>query len=123
MKAGTTYMRGLLTGPTMMSMPGEFRTSIGIFGIAPPGSGAYFYSSNWHRRLRTAVEDRGLAKFRDAWAKALPLAGQQLDVAVDLLQGGGIQVPGSLMPAGAPREVPGAHAIARGLTVALIGRP
>ena len=44
MKAGTTYMRGLLTGPTMMPMPGEFRTSIGIFGIAPLPGGAYFYS-------------------------------------------------------------------------------
>jgi len=74
---GFRYVRGL--GPEMaLEAMTEYWTGLGIFGLAPVDHGTYFYASTHAEPLASAIASQDLGLFRDAWAQALPLAGQAL---------------------------------------------
>ncbi len=73
------YVRGL--GPPLPADAAitEYWTERGIFGVAPVDNHAtYFYASTHAEPLATALEERDVALFREAWAETLPVAGTLL---------------------------------------------
>jgi hypothetical protein len=56
----------------------EYWAELGIFGVASVGHETYFYTSTHRERLASALDERDPARFRDAWARVLPMAGRVL---------------------------------------------
>ena len=74
--AGGPYLCGLLNGNDV-DLAGEYWTSLGTFGGAQVDTATTsFYADASAPSVATAVADRDLTALADAWAAALPLAGE-----------------------------------------------
>jgi 2-polyprenyl-6-methoxyphenol hydroxylase-like FAD-dependent oxidoreductase len=78
------YVRGL--GPPLgrRHTMTEYWTGLGLFGLAPVDGGTYFYASTHADPLASALEERDVGLFRDAWGRVLPVARDALAEVRDL---------------------------------------
>lgn len=76
-RSGIRYVRTLVAGVAPMET--EAWTAAGIFGSFATDDGAYLYASCGTHRLRAAVEERSLERFRSEWHAAYPAAESLLE--------------------------------------------
>jgi 2-polyprenyl-6-methoxyphenol hydroxylase-like FAD-dependent oxidoreductase len=76
--AGGPYLRGVLN-EVGLGLQGEYWTPLGLFGGAQlDDKYTYFYADTSGPTVTRAVAQHDLGALADAWAEALPLAGQVL---------------------------------------------
>lgn len=74
----TRYVRGIVDSEDL-GLEGEYWSGLGLFGGAPLGDGTtYFYAAAHDAHIATALESKDLARLRERWAGALPIAARIL---------------------------------------------